>query len=40
MTVDLAPEELTEHGTSVDSGEEISALETIRRGLRVLARAR
>ena len=34
MTVDLDPEELMGLGTSVDSGDEISAIETIRSGLR------
>ena len=33
MTVNLEPEELVELGTSVDTGEEISARETIRSGL-------
>jgi ATP-binding cassette subfamily B protein len=34
MSIDLEPEELVGLGTSVDSGEEISARETIRSGLR------
>ena len=34
MTVNLGPEELTDLGTSVDSGDEISAMETIKSGLR------
>jgi ATP-binding cassette subfamily B protein len=34
MTVNLGPEELMELGTSVESGDEISAIETIRSGLR------